>query len=307
MELEKFRERFGTDKQCREYIGKLRWKDGFLCPICFGREAWVTGKVEYKCKNESCKHHKVSVTSGTIFDGSHIPLPKWFEMIWYLCENGFRCSAAELQEKFCLGSNRTAQRVKRELSEVANKIYFMPTKHKLKGTVEVSAPEITVRKRRIHLIVAAEIQGKRVGNIRAKYFDERENLTNQVVFFLQEFVDTGSTLICKLLFASNPLFKGDEAIYKKEIKQDTYNFPYTKKAASALESWLPDNFGFYKPDNYIIMLNHYIMRYCSYLENCGNPIPFDSFMKIAVQTKTPVRLKKDEEKEKARRQESAGE
>ncbi len=294
MELEKFRERFGTDKQCREYIGKLRWKDGFLCPDCSNREAWITEKVEYKC--QKCGH-KHSVTAGTIFEDSHIPLPKWFEMIWYLCKNGFQCSATELQEKFCLGSNRTAQRVKRELSEVANKIYFMPTKHKLKGTVEVSAPEITVRKRRIHLIVAAEIQGKRVGNIRAKYFDERENLTNQVVFFLQEFVDTGSTLICKLLFASNPLFKGDEAIYKRQIKRKNYDFPYTKEVAHALESWLNKNYVPHK-------LNRCIVRYCSYLENCGNPIPFESLLKIAIQTKTPARLRK--EKEKARRQESAG-
>lgn len=316
VELEKFRNRFGTDKQCREYIGRLRWEKGFLCPDCSGREAWITDKVEYKC--QKCGH-KHSVTAGTIFEDSHISLPKWFEMIWYLCKNGFRCSAAQLQEKFCLGSNRTAQSVKRELSEVANKIYSMPTKHKLKGTVEVSAPEITVMDERIHLIVAAEIQGKRVGHIRAKYFDEREILTDQVVFFLQEFVETGSTLICKLLFASNPLFKGDEAIYKRKIKRNNYEFPYIKKAALALESWLADNFYLHKPANhditkldfYIIKLNRCIMRYCSYLENCGKPIKFNSFLKIAVQTKTPARIrndkKKEAEKEKARRQESAGE
>jgi len=128
----------------------------------------------------------------------------------------------------------------------------------------------------------------------------------QITNFIQKNVKAGSTIICDRLSVSAWLFKKDGPGYKKKPSRTNYQYARIKRAARAVGKWLK---GDSESPNFD--LENSIQRCCSYLENCGNPIPFDSFLKIAVQTKTPARLEKDEkkkaEKEKARRQESAGE
>ena len=38
-----FHDWFSTDEACLEYLAKLRWPDGFVCPQCGGRDFWRTG------------------------------------------------------------------------------------------------------------------------------------------------------------------------------------------------------------------------------------------------------------------------
>jgi hypothetical protein len=38
------RDQFRDEAACREYLAKLRWPDGFVCPRCQGRDAWVTAR-----------------------------------------------------------------------------------------------------------------------------------------------------------------------------------------------------------------------------------------------------------------------
>ncbi len=73
-----------TDKICREYLVKERWNGVIVCPYCGCEGAYVieNGK-RFKCKSKAC-YMKFSVTVGTIFEASNIPLNKWFMAI-YLC------------------------------------------------------------------------------------------------------------------------------------------------------------------------------------------------------------------------------
>jgi transposase-like protein len=58
-----FQERFQTEEQCFEYLKKLRWPDGFICPKCGHRKAYFTAKRKvFQCK--SC-HHQTTVTAQT--------------------------------------------------------------------------------------------------------------------------------------------------------------------------------------------------------------------------------------------------
>ena len=34
---------FPDDRACLEYLGRLRWEDGFRCPACGGDGFWRTG------------------------------------------------------------------------------------------------------------------------------------------------------------------------------------------------------------------------------------------------------------------------
>jgi hypothetical protein len=66
---------FGTDADCLDYLGWLRWPQGFVCPRCGHRGGWATADGRYKC--ETCGG-RASVTAGTLFDRRRTPLTVWF-------------------------------------------------------------------------------------------------------------------------------------------------------------------------------------------------------------------------------------
>jgi hypothetical protein len=78
LELER---RFAKEDACRSYLFSLRWPEGFICPRCGGRNAWAMDRGLWLC--QGCRA-QVSVTSGTIFQGSRLPLTLWFRAIWYI-------------------------------------------------------------------------------------------------------------------------------------------------------------------------------------------------------------------------------
>jgi transposase-like protein len=68
------------DTICREYLESVRWSGKPTCPHCGFQEHYelkTKGEFKgmYKCKN--CRE-RYTVTIGTMFEGSHIPLRKWF-------------------------------------------------------------------------------------------------------------------------------------------------------------------------------------------------------------------------------------
>ena len=71
-----------TDMACREYLESKRWNGTPVCPHCGVMDAnhyklKVKGEFKgmYKCR--ACKE-RFTVTLGTMFEGSPIPLRKWF-------------------------------------------------------------------------------------------------------------------------------------------------------------------------------------------------------------------------------------
>ena len=57
-----FRQRFGTEAQCRAALFQLRWGKGWACPACgHGRCAELKGRAVYQCNR--CKH-QVGLTAG---------------------------------------------------------------------------------------------------------------------------------------------------------------------------------------------------------------------------------------------------
>src|SRR5688500_1352945 len=76
--------RFDTDETARGYLESLRWPGGAACPRCGGADPYrLTARKDskspgrpglYKCR--ACKR-QFTVTVGTIFEDSHIPLSTW--------------------------------------------------------------------------------------------------------------------------------------------------------------------------------------------------------------------------------------
>lgn len=97
---------FPTDEKCREILTKLRWPEGVRCPRCkMDAIELETEKTLYYCKD--CDY-QFTVTAGTIFNDSHLPLTKWFVATLLLCEAKKGMSACQIQRTLGLGSYKTA-------------------------------------------------------------------------------------------------------------------------------------------------------------------------------------------------------
>jgi transposase-like protein len=77
-----FREAYGTEAQCRAVVEKLRWPSGFVCPACGGCAGkGLSTRPKIQCR--ACRH-QVSLTAGTIFHATKLPLTGWFLAMWLI-------------------------------------------------------------------------------------------------------------------------------------------------------------------------------------------------------------------------------
>lgn len=160
--LDKIQERFNTDETAREYLESIRWPDGPVCPHCQNsNSAKIWSIVPNKDKNiraglrqcGECKK-QFTVTVGTIFEDSHIPLRKWL-VAWYLINSSKKgISALQIQRMLALGSYRTAHFMMHRIRYVLRDTIFG---NKLGGTVEVDETYIGGKPRPV-------MAGKRIFN-----------------------------------------------------------------------------------------------------------------------------------------------
>lgn len=190
LELEK---RFGTDQACREYLFALRWPEGFICPRCGGRAAWPMTRGLWLCGQ--CRH-QASVTAGTIFQDSRLPLTLWFRAMWYVTSQKNGVSALGVQRVLGLGSYQTAWAWLHKL----RRAMVRPGRDRLAGAVEVDetywgAEEEGVIGRQTEekalVIVAAQEDGPRkIGRIRLRRIADLSKAT--LHGFITENVAPGS-------------------------------------------------------------------------------------------------------------------
>lgn len=81
MSLISIQKQFKDEATCHAYLAEKRWPTGRYCPYCGSLKSYAfsDGKT-YKCAD--CRR-RFTATIGSIFEGSHIPLQKWF-MATYL-------------------------------------------------------------------------------------------------------------------------------------------------------------------------------------------------------------------------------
>ncbi len=93
--LVEFERMFGTEEQCRAYLERQKWPDGFRCPKCGGTTAWVLKcRLLWVCT--ACQH-QVSLTAGTACHKTRKPLKAWFWTIYLMTSSKRGLSAKELQ------------------------------------------------------------------------------------------------------------------------------------------------------------------------------------------------------------------
>jgi transposase-like protein len=87
------------DAKAREHLEAIRWPNGPVCPHCgvVGGHYQLDGKAHrpglWKCKD--CRE-QFTVTVGTVFEDSKVPLSKWLTAVYLLCSSKKGMSSHQL-------------------------------------------------------------------------------------------------------------------------------------------------------------------------------------------------------------------
>jgi transposase-like protein len=121
-----------------EYLERLRWPDGPVCPHCGEAE-----RDHYHVKTQSTERRKLwrcpscrkqfTVTVGTIFEDSKITLDKWLLAFHLLCSSKKGMSALQIQRMLRLGSYKTAWHMLHRIRWAMAEPAFL---ERMKGVVE---------------------------------------------------------------------------------------------------------------------------------------------------------------------------
>ena len=190
--LVEFTERFASEEACMVYLMSIRWPQGFVCPNCGGLQGWPMARGTFFCA--SCKR-QTSVTAGTIFHKTHVPLLSWFLAMWLFCTQKTGLSAAGIQRELGLGSYRTAWLMLQKLRQAMVRIGRGP----LSGSIEIDetylgGKEEGLRGRQLVgkalVVIAVELDGRKIGRIRMRHVTNAS--ANSLVGFVRDCVARGS-------------------------------------------------------------------------------------------------------------------
>jgi len=131
MSLVQFLAKFGSEEKCREAVFGWRWPAGFQCPRC-GHAGFCRLKGRQVLQCNGC-HHQTSVTSGTIFAATKLPLRTWFLGMYLLAHSKVGVSALALTRELGVSYN-TAWLVKHKLMQAMKE---RDERKRLSGWVQV--------------------------------------------------------------------------------------------------------------------------------------------------------------------------
>lgn len=168
MNLMDLAEQFHSPDKARAYLERVCWPDGPICPHCgVENEAYrlapktkTPREIEYETKDElrtrcvrkqreglwKCSgcHKQFTVTVGTIFEDSHIPLNKWLLAIHLVCSSKKGMSAHQLHRMLGVTYKSAwfmAHRIRHAMTQE-------PLASKLSGVVEADETYIGGKRRR---------------------------------------------------------------------------------------------------------------------------------------------------------------
>jgi transposase-like protein len=97
MNLVKLVEQFAKEDDARKHLEEVRWPEGICCPRCESKNvSRIKDRPQIACN--ACHFH-FSVTSGTIFNDTRLPLWKWFLAIYLMTESKKGMSACQMQRQ----------------------------------------------------------------------------------------------------------------------------------------------------------------------------------------------------------------
>ena len=259
-----FEQRFATDEGCRPYLFALRWPDGFVCPRCGHGQAWAMQRGRWLCA--ACRY-QASVTAGTIFQDTRLPLTLWFRAMWSITSQKNGVSAMSVQRILGLGSYQTAWAWLHKL----RRAMVRPGRDRLDGRTEVDETYVGGREQGVVgrltqdkslVLVAAQEDGRGIGRIRMRRVEELTKAT--VRAFLAEAVEPGSVIRTDGLNVYEGLdgYRHEPVAIKRQTGNASTVLPRVHRVAALLKRWLRGTHqGAVRPRHLDDYLDEYTFRF----------------------------------------------
>ena len=191
---------------------------------------------------QGCRH-QVSVTAGTVFQDSHVPLSTWFRAMWHVTSQKHGASVLGLQRVLGLGSYKTAWTMLHKL----RRAMVRPGRDRLRGTVEVDetywgAEEPGLIGRLTHdkalIVVAAEEEGAGIGRIRLRRVPDASR--GSLHGFIAQAVEPGSVVRTDGLASYLGLegYRHDRVVQRRKPPGAEPLLPRVHRVVSLLKRWL---------------------------------------------------------------------
>ena len=238
--LIEFEREFSDEDACRSYLFRLRWPEGFVCPRCQARHSIAIRRDRWRCLD--CRR-ETSVTAGTIFHDSKLPLQLWFHAMWQVTSQKNGVSALGLQRVLGLGSYKTAWMILHKL----RRAMIRPGRERLHGLVEVDdaywgGKEEDVDGRETYdkalIAVAAEADGHGIGRIRLRHVSSLN--AKALHGFIGEAIEPGSTVQTDGLHAYRSLhgYVHDRRVQSRQPPGAAHLLPRVHRVIALLKRWL---------------------------------------------------------------------
>ncbi|HNX33545.1 MAG TPA: IS1595 family transposase [Kiritimatiellia bacterium] len=189
---------FADEKDCRSYLLKCRWPHGFECAHCgWLGEPWTTARGYLHCQRCGSE---TSVTAGTMFDRTRMPLRTWYAAIWFLMSQKDGASALGLQRVLGFGSYQTAWTWLHKM----RRAMVRPDRERLSGKVEVDetyvggfqpgdTPGRGGERRSIVVIAVETHEPKGFGRVRMRRVADASG--DSLMPFVSDVVEKGSEIL----------------------------------------------------------------------------------------------------------------
>lgn len=290
MEMERL---FSDEEQCREFLLKLRFPDGFRCEKCDCPEYWKLGRDRWRCAECLVE---ITALSGTVFHKSHLPLTIWFRACWWLTNQKQGVSALGLQKALGLGSYRTAWMMMQKLRVAM----VRPSRNRLQGALEVDeiyigGPDKEGKKYRSSkrlILVAVEKDGAVIGRIRMKLIPDTSGAI--LLAGVQEMVEPDSLIQTDGWHGYNGLKKHG---YKHEVismpegrkqRREANALPKVHRVASLFKRWLLGTYqGRVDPKHLQNYLEEFVFRF-NRRTSKSRGLLFRRLLENCIQTEAPT-------------------
>jgi transposase-like protein len=88
--------KFNTEAKCIDFMVQSRWNGKPVCPFCGHEKSYVVNNGKgFKCASSAC-YKKYSVTIGTVFQCSNIPLTTWLPAVYIIHSHKKGISSVQL-------------------------------------------------------------------------------------------------------------------------------------------------------------------------------------------------------------------
>ncbi len=251
---EQFLDWFPDEEVCREYLVRLRWPQGFVCPRCGEAcEAHQVSRARLMCRH--CRYQG-TVTAGTIFDKTRTSLRSWFAAVWYITNQKQGVTALGLQRVLGMGSYQTAWMMLHRL----RRAMIRPGRERLNGVVEVDESFVgrsAANKRRVGkqakrladqynmrrsiIAIAVEIkEPKGFGRVRLRRIPDTSEAS--LLPFIQDSIEPGSNVRTDGSWAYRALrengYRRDKKVMAGADDPAHVSMPGVHRVAALLKRWL---------------------------------------------------------------------